>query len=732
MAPGMNHCEGGKINPPGPSIARIERGAPMKLRNPKFLTVSALCGSLGVLSGYAIYLTYEQVHNTGDNYAQVRFWFTLLITAVISYSIEWIREVIREGRIEHATHPIFRTVGTFIIVLMFEFFILGFHTTSDLSLGDLRSASSKILGPQDSTASWTLLVAAGMWIAVGALLAIWLSRSVRASPASAGRRIFLATRNGILGGLLFAPAFMSLYIVADRSIVALIGVFQGYGGNADATTFLNPFATLWHDIGLSQNSFFRNTLNFLLAAIAIPLGLLDLAAQKSIRLFMAVYLSMIAFVAVVPVFRNARALRPPALRTVVGLVWLVCLGYTLGPLAIALFRVLQQLAHKDHLLTLLQIIALAAFLWAVPGALLGALTPLLRRVATHTRNWAFVGYGSALLLVVATVWAQAWWPLVPALAAAVVGYMFQRGTSVHEYWPFAALCVAAGICGATSITQHFTFAAEVRDLHSIDMLQPAASPIPAIAGRWRSYDQLSSGEQAQVNTSNATTVAIINSDDGHTLYVPIWIPDAERVKAMVQLYQQYGPELDKQIADEEAAYQKALQAETAEQQMEIAKTPFSPILEAAARPNQPGNSAEPNPRPVPKTPAPAPVPYTNDDPALHGFGNPLLPASPGSVPPARPKTQTIPAPTPPPAATTNPPPATTSPINSAQPTPHAPENRQAAPSTAQQAADEAAKADAAAKALELSISGSVGFWVSVGLLACWSMEENDEAGAPHS
>jgi len=32
----------------------------------------------------------------------------------------------------------------------------------------------------------------------------------------------------------------------------------------------------------------------------------------------------------------------------------------------------------------------------------------------------------------------------------------------------------------------------------------------------------------------------------------------------------------------------------------------------------------------------------------------------------------------------------------------------------------------AAKALELSLSGSVGFWVAVGLLACWSMEENEE------
>jgi hypothetical protein len=34
--------------------------------------------------------------------------------------------------------------------------------------------------------------------------------------------------------------------------------------------------------------------------------------------------------------------------------------------------------------------------------------------------------------------------------------------------------------------------------------------------------------------------------------------------------------------------------------------------------------------------------------------------------------------------------------------------------------------DQAAKALELSLSGSVGFWVTVGLLACWSMEDSDE------
>ena len=45
--------------------------------------------------------------------------------------------------------------------------------------------------------------------------------------------------------------------------------------------------------------------------------------------------------------------------------------------------------------------------------------------------------------------------------------------------------------------------------------------------------------------------------------------------------------------------------------------------------------------------------------------------------------------------------------------------------------DDPAVQDRIAEALELSISGSVGFWVAVGLLACWSMQENED-GEPHS
>jgi hypothetical protein len=36
-------------------------------------------------------------------------------------------------------------------------------------------------------------------------------------------------------------------------------------------------------------------------------------------------------------------------------------------------------------------------------------------------------------------------------------------------------------------------------------------------------------------------------------------------------------------------------------------------------------------------------------------------------------------------------------------------------------------AEQAAKALEIAITGSVGFWITVGLLACWSLVEHSES-----
>jgi hypothetical protein len=724
----------------------------MVLRNPKFLTVSALCGTMGVLSGYAIYLTYREMLR---DHTQTHFLLTLLITAVISYAIEWIREVIREGKIEQDSHPIFRTMGTFLIVLMFELFILGFHTTSDLSPEALRGAGQQLLGPEsaDSSANWTLLLAGGLWIVVGALLAAWLSQSVKDSAETPRRRILLAARNGLIGGLIFAPIVMALYILSGRCVAALIHVFHDFGGGYTAPGF-NPLPTLWHNIWLSQNHAIQDWLPKLFTfCVLLPFGLLIMAAEKNIALFMACFLGMAAYVAIYPTLIRPRLLTKLLPQLILAAVWIVCLIYTVGPFGYAMFLVAQQLAHAGPLWTLTKIILLAAVIWAVPGALLGALTPLLRRVSTHTRNWAFVGYGSALLLIAATLLARAWWPLIPAVAALAVGYMFQRGSRVSEYWPFAALCVAAGICGATSITQHMTFAKEVLDLHAIDVLQPASANQPAVAGRVKSFDQLSPAEKLQVEASPEDNFTIIRSDDGRMELVPVRMLDDAAVKKAQLFFQQNAAEIQRM------SNQILVAPDHLPPILPNAKDmpPPNPLIQAAIdRMNHPETA--PPPPANNKTHAPQPSAFADDKtfpdliaqtaeqfpvpdksrastkkPRQHAAvqSAPTQPATapneaaqataaqPSTLrPDAAPPLAAEPAPT---AATTLP---TSPPASAALPQAS---KIAAAPEPPPQPLDDP---QAAAKALELSLSGSVGFWVTVGLLACWSMQENDDHVSP--
>ena len=655
----------------------------MKLGNARFFTISALCGALGVLSGYAIYLTYRQVTLADPaEHAPARFAFSLLITAVIAYAIEWVREVIREGRIEQAAHPVFRTVGTFVIVLMFELFVTGFHTSSDLHLDSLRTAAAELLGTSvdDTSSTWTLVLAAGMWIVVGALLAAWLTLSVRESSERGSQRILRSAREGLAGGILFAPAVLALYVICGRCFFALIKVFYDYGGGSHSSYFLNPLPVLWHNIWLSQNRLIQDTVPRLTGfLVMLPFGLLVTAAERSVWIFFPLYLSMALFAGGYPWWRKTRPIHNTTWKVLLGLAWLGCLVYTAVPFAYALFLVLQQLAHTGPLLTLLKIAALAAFLWGVPGALLGGLTPMLRRVATHTRNWAFVGYGAAVLLVVATVIAHTWWPLVPALAAFAVGYLFHRGSSVYEYWPFAALCVAAGICGATSITQQLTFASEVAGLHSIDMLRPAPAATPAVAGRVLNYDTLTPTELARLQATSYTAIATIRDDNGNLAVVPIRIPDQQAVELVQKIFKDHAAEIQ-QINDS------------------VTQPPPEPVM-PSAKDLPPANS------------------YIED--AIKRINQPDFGKTSAPSPSAKaPSVQPSPADQATPTATTEIAPAQ---IATAIQTPEG-----ATTHGAETNSDSAEQAKRAAQALELSISGSVGFWVTVGLLACWSIQDTGQ------
>ena len=657
----------------------------MPLRRPRFLAVSALCGALGVLSGYAIFLTWLQViQAVPKDHEPLRFCLTLLLTAIISYIIEWIRELIREGRIEHAAHPFFRTMGTFVIVMLFELFITGFHVSSGLKPDALRTAAAQLLGADAPASTWTLIFTAALWIVVGALLAAWLSRGVHDSAGTTLQRIGRASGIGLGGGVIVAPLIMGLYIVAGRCVVALGYVFQDFGGGG-ASGGLTTISDLWSNIFLSQNSGWMVITNTLAFLVTLPFNLLVLAAHHNVWIFMALFLPMAAFAIGYPIWRRRSKPMRRELRIALGFVWIVCLVHTLSPFAVALFRVLGQLAHHDPLWNLLKIIALAALLWGVPGALLGGLTPLLRRVATHTRNWAFVGYGAAALLVVATLIVHAWWALVPAAAALAVGYMFQRGAPVSEYWPFAALCVAAGICGATSIAQHATFAGEVGKLHYIDSMRPAAPSEPGLAYLLISYNQLSPTEKSRLRSTSYAGLDYVRTDSGSFALVTERGIDAQTLKLVLQIVN--SPELRKLVDDASRGPHPAAMAAEARTAMEGVAP--SSAIDAAVAAVAPGTASEsaasPAPEATPPTPAPEAAP----------------PAAPAPAAPA---------------------PAAKSAANSAT-TSSSADSGQLNPANSNDQ-------DRIAEALELSISGSVGFWVAVGLLACWSMQENED-GEPH-
>ena len=56
--------------------------------------------------------------------------------------------------------------------------------------------------------------------------------------------------------------------------------------------------------------------------------------------------------------------------------------------------------------------------------------------------------------------------------------LFQKGAAIEDFWPFAALSVAIGVCGAMSLLQHATFAGTVKNIHMLNGIQPKEFHVP--------------------------------------------------------------------------------------------------------------------------------------------------------------------------------------------------------------------------------------------------------------
>jgi hypothetical protein len=344
-----------------------------------------------------------------------------------------------------------------------------------------------------------------------------------------------------------------------------------------------------------------------------------------------------------------------------------------SPVLRSVWAVVTALMHWPTLLAFFEAMGSGAIIWGVPGLLLGALVPMLRRAGRSPQSWALIGYGAAALLVLASVLTRNAWPLLPGLIALGSGVLFRRGMPVKEFWPFAALCVAIGVSGAMSVAQKITFQGVLKNLHTIDELRPALpTPPPAQAEaplikRLPESDLALAPIRPQPSLESQRLIdALSQPDRVH----PLTLPRPGDMKAPPGgAFEDKSPKISPFLNDSSKS-------------PEVNQQDMQALVDAIAK-------------------------GRGDKPAVPAGA----PAATLPVHPAEPQPATITAP------------KVEAPVA----------KNEAAGATNTKAPEEKKESpEDAAKALEVSIAGSVGFWTTVGLLACWSMWEREEAELVHA
>jgi len=540
------------------------------LRRDTYYRIPIITGLVGVLSGYALYLTYQ------EQFLKEKPWVfptALGIAALTAWLIEWLRDVILHG-IEHErsdAHPLTRALATFFTIALFELFVTAIHVWADKGrqvFDDFPDLMGSKAGQQ--WAMWNLGAAIAIWLLLGVLVALMLSREIP-GPGDALRRSLRAGINrGAWAGIVIAPLFVLAFVLVVRLGFTLQWVSADYPGwaakigvslvsnNAGSEVYKNPSL----DSGLVMSSrrhtdddyprgnslvaswlrglshrydWFHHALLWLrpsfdwlgqrlewfgprlevldrlvhqhighdppllliviVGAMYAPTWILWLLLQLSPWMF---WIALIASATLLFRMGLEFGRNWDGLREIFSLDNLLpaclVLGLTFGvflPVCRGFYAAMEPLFRMSGFWEL----PLGAIvMWGLPAVLLGALVPLLRRPSQTPRNWCFVGYGAAALLVTASLASFAfsghgsssvqggWTALGLAAVAALIGLLFQREILIETYWPIAALVVALGISGATSLSQDvFTFSKFAQNLQDVNTIKIADSPVNVAA-----------------------------------------------------------------------------------------------------------------------------------------------------------------------------------------------------------------------------------------------------------
>ena len=445
----------------------------LKQTESKIWRDAILAGLGGTIGGWALFLLWAEEHS------HLWTWLLGLGTAAIAGCVlEHLRDVASAGHGELDRKTIRAVlVGLVMLVITVELFTEAAENVAKLSYL-LPSVLAALVGEDLYQAAvkasipiwWTLIGLVGIWAYSGVVLACWLCALIihLAQKNSARAKIAFGVLHGTLGGLLGALAtpfsllaFLLFLMLADAATFedAVQGI-ESHLPYAVTRLLLMPLRYLmwiWHGlldlfgiIGLDHLGAWRVAPALLGAGVFLMIGwgMLDWVSEKLFQRWS---------------YSDSMSVSGW------GVYWMIAFGVLLvGPL----------LAKRPK--EFAELFLLSAVIWMVPGAVLGGLLPFLQRQAQSPGLWL----GMALLgggLVLLAVWMrdQQWfWLLCSAslIAVAVVSFL-SRGWANRprgEMWPLYALAVPLLMCGPVAIRQEVSYRL-LGDLHTLMSVQPIAS-----------------------------------------------------------------------------------------------------------------------------------------------------------------------------------------------------------------------------------------------------------------
>lgn len=392
-------------------------------------------GAWGIVTGYGLFLVlWHERHHAA------RFLVALLVAALASFLIEHVRARIEGGGHGHGiSGP--RFAVTILVLAIAELFVVAAHTAANPPHGAVDVLGEALLGPLPAGLLPKPLTVGAMifvWLALGCVLGAALARAVGREKGGFRRQLLSGAAGGAVAGGVVAPiAMLALVLLARAAASVWLMVLHHDAWRASVDRIAAGHGWL-----------------FLLTA---PIRFADWLWREFAWGKWLVLGGGGAILA-----GAIRGRETPLLR------WIL-----LG------FAVVIGLPLLADLEALLKLLLLAAVAWGVPGVVLGAFSPMLKRPAEHTPAWGVTALAGAGLLMLLTIprLLNAWF-LVPAALLLLAGSIFRRGGSAADWWPFPALVCALAVTGSARLSQQATFGGILEAFHSISAPRPPDPPRP--------------------------------------------------------------------------------------------------------------------------------------------------------------------------------------------------------------------------------------------------------------